>query len=222
MNKTVSLPSATKLRRLCFYRRLSVHRGVCLSAWWDTHTPQEQTPPGVNIPPRSRHPKSRHPSGADTPLRTDTQPQSRPPMSRHPPKQTPPKRRPLLWTVRILLKCILVTSRNEVVAKVMFLQVSVILSTGGVSGEPPPRPRRTPLPDQADTPPEEADTPQTKENPPRPGRHTPNPLPGRGRHPPRPGRPPPGRRLQHTVNERPVRILLECILVKVCSHDVIL
>ena len=37
-------------------------------------------------------------------------------------------------------------------------------------------------------------------------------------HPPRPGRPPGSRhppeiRLQHTVNERPVRILLECVLV---------
>ena len=94
--------------------------------------------------------------------------------------------------VRILLECILVyeyilvhscviTGRNEVVAKVMFLHVSVILYTGGegVSGEPPP-PR-----DQADT------------TPPGP-RRTP---------------PPPGRRLQHTVNERPLRILLECILV---------
>ena len=46
------LPSATKLRRLCFYRRLSVHveGGVCLSACWDTTPPWEQTPP-----PRSRH-----------------------------------------------------------------------------------------------------------------------------------------------------------------------
>ena len=35
--------------------------------------------------------------------------------------------------------------------------------------------------------------------------------------PPGPGRPPPGRTLQHTVNERPVRILLECILV--CSSS---
>ena len=45
------------------------------------------------------------------------------------------------------------TGRNEVAAKVMFLHVSVILFTGGVSGEPPgdqadhhhpPGPRRTP------------------------------------------------------------------------------
>ena len=93
------LPSATKLRRLCFYRRLSVHRGgggVCLSAYWDTthtHThPQKQTPP-QSRPPRTRYPPdqtppwSRHPTGSDTP---------------------PPKIRPLLRTVRILLECILV------------------------------------------------------------------------------------------------------------------
>ena len=84
----------------------------------------------------------------------------------------------------------------------MFLHVSVILLTGGVSGEPtppdqgePPQPRRTP--------------PRTKENPPRTKE---NPL-GPRRTPPGPGRPPRGRTLQHTVNERPVRILLECILV---------
>ena len=37
---------------------------------------------------------------------------------------------PLLWTEFLTL----VTSRNEVLAKVMFLQASVILSTGGGSG----------------------------------------------------------------------------------------
>ena len=50
----------------------------------------------------------------------------------------------------------IITDRNEVVAKVMFLLVSVILSTGGVS--------------------------------------------------------------LHTVNERPVRILLECILLDISSE----
>ena len=82
------------------------------------------------------------------------------------------------------------TGRNEVVAKVMFLHVSVILLTGGGSpGSPPgtrqtpPRPSRPPSlpPDQAD---------------------------------------PPGRRLQHTVNERLVCILLECILVAPVCHSV--
>ena len=53
--------------------------------------------------------------------------------------------------VRILLECILVTGRNEVVAKVMFLQVCVCPQGGRVSasvhaGMPDP-------PDQADTPP---------------------------------------------------------------------
>ena len=36
-----------------------------------------------------------------------------------------------------------------------------------------------------------------------------------GADPPDQAPPPPGSRLQHTVNERPVRILLECILVKI-------
>ena len=67
------LPSATKLRRLCFYRRLSVHRrggGVCISACWDT-TPQEQTPPWEQTPP-----------GADTPPGLGTPPGT---------KYTPPR-----------------------------------------------------------------------------------------------------------------------------------
>ena len=87
-----------------------------------------------------------------------------------------------------------ITGRNEVVAKVMFLQVCVCPQGEGVclsacwdartpppTRQTPPRPGRHP-PDQADTPPNQADTP-------------------------------PGSRLQHTVYERPVRILLECILV---------
>ena len=82
--------------------------GVCLSACWDT--PREMTQP----PPRDRHPTPRadtHPLGADIP----------PPSSRfwHTVNE---------WPVRILLECILVTVQNEVV-KVMFLHVSVILST---------------------------------------------------------------------------------------------
>ena len=76
----------------------------------------------------------------------------------------------------------------------------------------PPEPGRPPW-DQAD--------PRDQRPPPQTGQATP---PGQGRHPPRPGRPPGtrdprtrqtplGSRRQHTVNERPVRILLECILV---------
>ena len=85
----------------------------------------------------------------------------------------------------------LVTGRNEVVAKVMFLHLCAILFIGGgVSrqGEPPRQEGGTP-PDQAD--------PPGRENPPA----------GRT--------PPPGSRLQNTVYERPVRILLECILVMI-------
>ena len=67
---------------------------------------------------------------------------------------------------------VLLTCRNEVVAKVMFLLVSVILLTWGVSASV------------------HADTP--------PGADAPLPL---------------ASRLWHTVNERSVRILLECILV---------
>ena len=65
-----------------------------------------------------------------------------------------------------------ITGRNEVVAKVMFLHVSVILFTGGVLGSPPDREnpqgpgrhphqtRQTPPPDQADPPNRENPSPQ--------------------------------------------------------------
>ena len=50
------LPSATKLRRLCFYTCLSVHGGVCLSACWNT-IPPEQTPhPGADTPLQEKTP----------------------------------------------------------------------------------------------------------------------------------------------------------------------
>ena len=75
------------------------------------------------------------------------------------------------------------TGRKEVLAKVIFLHLSVILFTGGVvwQGDPPP-------------PAGWRDPPM--ENP--PGWRT---------------NPPPGSGLRHTVYDRPVRILLECILV---------
>ena len=72
----------------------------------------------------------------------------------------------------------IVAGRNEVVAKVMYLLVSVILLTRGgclpqcMLGYHPPG----------------ADTPRSRQ-----------PTPPRSRH-------------RHTVNEQPVRILLECIL----------
>ena len=51
--------------------------------------------------------------------------------------------------------------------------------------------------------------------PPGPGTpHGPAPL---EQTPPRDQTPPTGNRLQHTVNERPVRILLECILVTISN-----
>ena len=112
------LPSAMKLRRLCFYRHLSVHRGVGVSASVHAGIPH---PPGADTPQEQTHlpeqtpptpPRSRHPPGADTP---PEQTPPTPPRSRHPPRaatpleQTPPPQiRPLLQTVRILLECILV------------------------------------------------------------------------------------------------------------------
>ena len=86
--------------------------------------------------------------------------------------------------------------------------------TPPAGGRNPPGPGRPPpgrSPDQADHP------PGRRENPPQTRQTT--PLAG-GRNPPGPGRPPwqgeplpPGSRLQNMVYERPVRILLECILV---------
>ena len=52
------------LRRLCFHRCLSIHRGgVCPIACWDTYTPpdQRQTPPGQTpLPPGQTHPSAVH------------------------------------------------------------------------------------------------------------------------------------------------------------------
>ena len=109
-------------------------------------------------------------------------------------------------------------------AKVMFLQASVILSTGGVLpqcmlGCQPPRDQRPPWTRQTPTP-----HPPGTRDPPASGRHPPgtrapppdqaDPDPPDQADPPGPGRhPPPGSRRQHVVNERPVRILVECILV---------
>ena len=75
--KSTFLPSATKLRRLCFYTCVSVHRGVCLSACWDTTPPRSrQPPPWEQAAPREQAP----PLGAGTP------------QNRHPPEQaTPPQ-----------------------------------------------------------------------------------------------------------------------------------
>ena len=96
----------------------------------------------------------------------------------------------------------------------MFLHMSVILSIGGRGfsrqGEPPPSWERR-------APPGTRQTPLAGRTPPGPGR-----PPPAGRTPPDQAEPPPmtrqtpspGSRLQNTVYEQPVRILLECILVK--------
>ena len=116
-------------------------------------------------------------------------------------------------------------------AKVIFSQVC--LSTGGGRGvilsacwDPPGSrhpPEQTPpeadppeadTPPGADTPPPGADTPPDQTPP---GPDTPQSRHPREQTPPRTRHPPPGSRLQHTVNERPVRILLECILVLCAS-----
>ena len=81
-----------------------------------------------------------------------------------------------------MISCCLITGRNEVVAKVMFLQASVILSTGGegvVSGEPPQDQADPPPPDQGEPP------PPTKENPPPDQGGTPLPDQGGTAPPPR-------------------------------------
>ena len=89
--------------------------------------------------------------------------------------------------VSTLASSIFITGRNEVVAKVIFLHLFVILFTGGVclsacwdttpQDQTPPDQADTPS-DQADTPPDQADTPQTRQTPPwtrqtPPGKHTP-------------------------------------------------
>ena len=94
-----------------------------------------------------------------------------------------------------------ITGRNEVLAKVIFLHLSHSVHGGGGS----PSPEGFSLPD----PPGRPDTPR--------GADPPEQTPPAWRNPlvpdPPGSRPPPGSRLRHTVYDRPVRILLECILV---------
>ena len=78
------LPSATKLRRLCFYRRVSVHSGGVPD---QVHPPDRYTPPGTRYtpqagtPPRAGTPRTRY-----TPLDPGTPPgPGTPPDQVHPP-----------------------------------------------------------------------------------------------------------------------------------------
>ena len=104
----------------------------------------------------------------------------------------------------------IITGRNEVVAKVMFLPVSVILYMGGspenppqTRQTPPPGPRRTPLAGRTPHPPRTKENPPwTRQTPPGPkrtppaGRTPPGPrrTPQTGRHPPGPRRTPSGKK----------------------------
>ena len=127
-----------------------------------------------------------------------------------------------------------ITGRNEVVAKVVFLHVCVILFTGGVSsdresppgqgGTPPdqadnPRPgrqpplgRENPRPPEGESPPDQADTPSPP--PPDQADHPPDKVD----HPPRTRQTPPEQTPAYGLRAA-VRILLECILVVTCNKD---
>ena len=102
-------------------------RGVYPSMHWGRHPPGRHPAPWADIP-WAVH------AGIHTPTQymLGCTPLAQCMLGRTPPQL------PLLWMVHILLECILVTGRNKVVAKVMFLQVSVILSTGeGPAGRTP-------------------------------------------------------------------------------------
>ena len=74
------LLSAMKWRRLCFYRCVSVHRGVSASV----HAGIPHPPLGADTPPRADTPGSRHPPEQTPPI-------ADPPKSRHPQEQTLPQ-----------------------------------------------------------------------------------------------------------------------------------
>ena len=106
------LPSATKLRRLCFYTCLSFcSQGGLPLCMLGYHPPAADPPtPGPGTcweeTPQTRHPPP--PPGADTP---PDQAPPRPGITQGADtarEQTPPGRWLLLRTVRILLECILV------------------------------------------------------------------------------------------------------------------
>ena len=100
--ETILLPSETKLRRLCFYTWVSVHR-VGLEYLG-------RYPPRPGTPPRTRY--TPLPGTRYTPLPGTRYTPCPPPISPNRTRCTPrnqvhPQRRLLLRTVRILLECIL-------------------------------------------------------------------------------------------------------------------
>ena len=156
----------------------------CLSACWDTTPPRADTIPRADTPVEQTPPKSRHPP--------------------HPRIQSTSSRYASYWNAFLFYYQ---PQRSCGQGNVF---TGVCLSTGGgclsqcMLGSPPWT-RQTP-PDQADPPRTRQTTPPgTRQTPPRPGGH---PSQDQQTTPPSMGS-----RLQHMVYERPVRILLECILV---------
>ena len=109
-----------------------------------------------------------------------------------------------------------ITGRNEVVAKVMFLHVCVCPQGEGVClsacWDARPLPPGSRPPQTRQTPPGPGRPPRTRQTPPYQA------DPWDQADPPGTRQTPPGSRLQHTVYERPVCILLECILVNNWFH----
>ena len=133
-----------------------------------------------------------HTPGADTPPEADTPLEQTPPQSRHPPgADTPPEQRPPGADTP--------WSRHPPGSR------HTPLGEDNPLGTDPPRSRH----------PSGADTPQSRHPP--TGADTLPPC--WSRHPLVADTPPLGSRLWHTVNERPVRILLECILVKLVARQ---
>ena len=87
---TIYLPAATKLGQGNVFTGVcdSVHRGVCLSACWDTTSP-DQAPPGPDTP-QTRH----QPPGPGTPQPDTTPLDQKPPRPGTPQPGTPPDQTP--------------------------------------------------------------------------------------------------------------------------------
>ena len=178
---------------------------VCLSACWDTTPQTRHHPPQTRPPPEQTpiHPLDQTPPGADTHPPEQTPPGAGthppPPRSRHP----PPSRRPLgADTHPPGADTHPLGADTHPLSRHPLEQAPIPTPLGADTHHPgsrhPPPGSRHPPPSRH--PPEQTTTPQT-------------------RHPPWEQttpwtRHPLGSRLQHTVYEWPVRILLECILVR--------